>query len=107
MYEQAAALGDVRAADRLNGNITGHVDTDTIVQCDGGGDGAGELPHIVTDLQGPPLERTQTEKLRDLKKLAQHYARDRGSCDDIQISYLESLEERDNDNLRLAQMLAG
>jgi hypothetical protein len=60
----------------------------------------------VTDLQGPPSERTQTEKLQDLKKLAQHYARDRGSCDDVQISYLESLEERDNDNLRLAQMLA-
>jgi hypothetical protein len=49
----------------------------------------------------------QTEKLRDLKKLAQHYARDRGSCDDVQISYLEILEDRDNDNLRLAQMLAG
>jgi hypothetical protein len=61
----------------------------------------------VTDLQGPPSERTQTEKLRDLKKLAQHYARDRGSCDNVQISYLESLEEHDNDNLRLAQMVAG
>jgi hypothetical protein len=61
----------------------------------------------VTDLQGPPSERTQTEKLWDLKKLAQHYVRDRRSCDDIQISYLETLEERNNDNLRLAQMLAG
>jgi hypothetical protein len=61
---------------------------------------------VVTDLQGPPLERTQTEKLRDLKKLAQHCARDRGSCDDVQISYLETLEDRDNENLRLAQMLA-
>jgi hypothetical protein len=60
----------------------------------------------VTNLQGPPLERTQTEKLRDLKKLAQHYAHDRGSCDDVQLSYLETLEERDDDNLRLAQMLA-
>jgi hypothetical protein len=49
----------------------------------------------------------QMEKLRDLKKLTQHYARDRGSCDDVQISYLESLEERDNDNLRLAQMISG
>jgi hypothetical protein len=48
----------------------------------------------------------QTEKLRDLKKLAQYYARDRGSCDDIQLSYLETLEERDNDNLRLAQMIS-
>jgi hypothetical protein len=47
------------------------------------------------------------KKLQDLKKLAQHYARDQGSCDDVQISYLESLEEHDNDNLRLAQMLAG
>jgi hypothetical protein len=59
------------------------------------------------DLQGPPLERTQTEKLRDLRKLAQHYTRDRGSCDDVQLSYLETLEDRNNDNLRLAQMLAG
>jgi hypothetical protein len=48
----------------------------------------------------------QTEKLQDLKKLAQHYARNQGSCDDIQISYLETLEDSDNDNLRLAQMLA-
>jgi hypothetical protein len=60
----------------------------------------------VTDPQGPPSERTQTEKLQDLRKLAQQYARDRGSCDDIQISYLEILEDRDDDNLRLAQMLA-
>jgi hypothetical protein len=58
------------------------------------------------DLQGPPSEHTQSEKLRDLKKLAQQYARDRGSCDDVQISYLEILEDSDNDNLRLAQMLA-
>jgi hypothetical protein len=48
----------------------------------------------------------QTEKLRDLTKLVQQYARDRGSCDDVQLSYLETLEDRDNDNLRLAQMLA-
>jgi hypothetical protein len=47
------------------------------------------------------------EKLRDLKKLARHYTHDQGSCDDIQLSYLETLEDRDNDNLRLAQMLAG
>jgi hypothetical protein len=46
----------------------------------------------VTDLQGPCSECTQTEKLRDLKKLAQQYARDLGSCDDTQISYLEFLE---------------
>jgi hypothetical protein len=50
--------------------------------------------------------RTQDEKLKDLKKRAQQYARDLGSCDDIQISYLETLEDHDNDNLRLAQMLA-
>jgi hypothetical protein len=66
-----------------------------------------DLLNTVTDLQGPPLECTQTEKLRDLKKLARHYARDQKSCDDVQISYLETLEDRDNDNLRLAQMLAG
>jgi hypothetical protein len=61
----------------------------------------------VTDLQGHPSERTQMEKLQDLKKLAQQYACDRGSCDDVQLSYLETLEDRNNDNLRLAQMLAG
>jgi hypothetical protein len=61
----------------------------------------------VTNLQGPPLERMQTEKLQDLKKLAQQYARDWGSCDDVQISYLEILEDRDDDNLRLAQMISG
>jgi hypothetical protein len=60
----------------------------------------------VTDLQGPPSERTQTEKIRDLKSLARQYACDRGSCDDTWISYLEDLEDRDSDNLRLAQMLA-
>jgi hypothetical protein len=68
-------------------------------------------PHIitipVTDLQGPPLECTQTEKLRDLKKLAQHYARDQGSCDDTRISYLEILEDRNDNNLRLAQKISG
>jgi hypothetical protein len=30
------------------------------------------------DLQGPPSERTQTEKLWDLKMRAQQYARDQG-----------------------------
>jgi hypothetical protein len=58
------------------------------------------------DLQGPPSEHTQTEKIQDLKSLMQQYARDRGSCDDVRISYLEDLEDRDGDNLRLAQMLA-
>jgi hypothetical protein len=60
----------------------------------------------VTDLQGPPSEHTQTEKIRDLKSLARQYARDWGSCDDVHISYLEDLEDRNDDNLRLAQMLA-
>jgi hypothetical protein len=50
--------------------------------------------------------RTAKEKLEDLKQCAQQYTRDWGPCDDIQISYLEMLEERDNDNLRLVQMLA-
>jgi hypothetical protein len=61
----------------------------------------------VTDLQGPPSERTQTEKLQDLKKRAQHYARDWGSCDDIRISYLEFLESEAEDDLTLARMIAG
>jgi hypothetical protein len=59
------------------------------------------------DLQGPPSERTQTEKLRDLKKLAQQYTRDRGSCDDTQISYLEFLESEAEDDLTLARMISG
>jgi hypothetical protein len=61
----------------------------------------------VTDLQGPPSERTQTEKLRDLKTLAQRYARDQGSCDDVRISYLEFLESEAEDNLTLAWMISG
>jgi hypothetical protein len=65
------------------------------------------VSRFVTDLQGPPSERTQTEKLRDLKKLAQHYARDRGSCDDVRISYLEFLETEADDDLMLARMIAG
>jgi hypothetical protein len=63
--------------------------------------------HCVTDLQGPPSGRTQTEKLRDLKSLAHQYARDRGSCDDVWISYLEFLESEADDDLTLAQMIAG
>jgi hypothetical protein len=61
----------------------------------------------VTNLQGPPSERTQTEKLKDLKTLAQRYARDRGSCDDTRISYLEFLESEADDDLTLAWMIAG
>jgi hypothetical protein len=61
----------------------------------------------VTDLQGPPSERTQTEKLRDLKTLAQQYTHDRGSCDDTRISYLEFLETEAEEDLTLAWMIAG
>jgi hypothetical protein len=61
----------------------------------------------VMDLPGPPSVRTAKDKLEDLKRLARKHAHDQGSCDDVQISYLEIQEERDNDNLRLAQMLAG
>jgi hypothetical protein len=61
----------------------------------------------VTDLKGPPSERTQTEKLRDLKTRAQRYARDRGSCDDTRISYLEFLESEAEDDLTLARMISG
>jgi hypothetical protein len=61
----------------------------------------------VTDLQGPPSERTQTEKLRDLKTLAQQYTRDRGSCDDVRISYLEFLESEVEEDLMLVRMISG
>jgi hypothetical protein len=61
----------------------------------------------VTDLQGPPSERTPEEKLWDLKTRAQQYARDRASCDDVRISYLEFLETEAEDDLALAQMIAG
>jgi hypothetical protein len=62
---------------------------------------------FVTDLQGPPSERTQLDKIRDLKSLASQYARDRGSCDDTRISYLEFVELEAEDNLTLARMIAG
>jgi hypothetical protein len=62
---------------------------------------------IVTDLQGPPSERTPEEKLWDWKTRAQQYARDRRSCDDVRISYLEFLETEAEDNLALARMIAG
>jgi hypothetical protein len=60
----------------------------------------------VTDLPGPPSVQTTNEKINNLKRRAQQYAHDQMSQDNIQISYLETLEEQDNDNLRLAQMLA-
>jgi antirestriction protein len=63
--------------------------------------------HRVTDLQGPPSERTPEEKLWDFKTRAQQYARDRESCDDVRISYLEFLETEAEDDLTLARMIAG
>jgi hypothetical protein len=63
--------------------------------------------HSVTDLQGPPSERTPEEKLWDFKTRAQQYARDRESCDDVRISYLEFLETEAEDDLALARMIAG
>jgi hypothetical protein len=61
----------------------------------------------VTNLQGPPLERTQMEKIQDLKSLAKQYARDRGSCDDTWISYLEHVESEAEADWTLARMIAG
>jgi hypothetical protein len=61
----------------------------------------------VTDLQGPPSERTPEEKLWDWKTRAQQYARDRRSCDDTRISYLEFLETEAEEDLALARMIAG
>jgi hypothetical protein len=61
----------------------------------------------VTDLQRPPLERTPEQKLWDFKTRAQQYARDRESCDDVRISYLEFLETEAEDDLALARMIAG
>jgi hypothetical protein len=62
---------------------------------------------FVTDLQGPPSERTPEEKLWDFKTRTQQYARDRESCDDVRISYLEFLETEAEDDLALARMIAG
>jgi hypothetical protein len=61
----------------------------------------------VTDLQGPPSERTQSDKIWDLKSLAQQYAHDRGSHDDTWISYLEFVESEAEADLTLARMIAG
>jgi hypothetical protein len=62
---------------------------------------------FVTDLQGPPSERTQMEKIRNLKSLARQYARDWGSCDDTRISYLENVESEAEADWTLARMIAG
>jgi hypothetical protein len=61
----------------------------------------------VTDLQGPPSERTPEQKLWDFKTRAQQYTRDRESCDDVRISYLEFLETEAEEDLALARMIAG
>jgi hypothetical protein len=62
---------------------------------------------IVMDQQGPLAGQANHEKIDTLKRRAQEIGCDLWSQDDVQMSYLEMLEERDNDNLRLAQMLAG
>jgi hypothetical protein len=81
------------------------------VVCEGSpgtGTSRGKIHGIgVTDLQGPPSERTPEEKLWDFKTRAQQYARDRRSCDDVRISYLEFLETEAEDDLALARMIAG
>jgi hypothetical protein len=64
------------------------------------------MPYV-TDLQGPPSEHTQSDKIRDLKSFTQQYARDRGSCDDKRISYLEFVESEAEADLMLARMIAG
>jgi hypothetical protein len=61
----------------------------------------------VTDLQRPPSERTQSDKIRDLKSLAKQYAHDQGSCDDTRISYLEYVESEAEADWTLARMIAG
>jgi hypothetical protein len=61
----------------------------------------------VTDLQGPPSERTQSDKIQDLKRLARQYARDQGSCDDTRISYLEYVESEAEADWTLVWMIAG
>jgi hypothetical protein len=61
---------------------------------------------VVTDLPGPPSEQTNRKKIDTLKRHAQEIAHNLRSQNDVQISYLETLEEQDNDNLRLVQMLA-
>jgi hypothetical protein len=74
-----------------------------------GTEGQGYSQHTipVTDLQGPPSGSTQSNKIRDLKSLARQYARDRGSCDDTRISYLEYVESEAEADWTLARMIAG
>jgi hypothetical protein len=60
----------------------------------------------VTNLPGPPSVQATSEKINALKRRAQEIARDQESQNDTQISYLETLEQQDQDNLMLAQMIA-
>jgi hypothetical protein len=70
--------------------------------------GSGSEHRIVTyaELATDPTQLKSSRACHRHVTLARQYARDLGSCDDIHISYLEDLEDRDSDNLRLAQMLA-
>jgi hypothetical protein len=61
----------------------------------------------VTNLQGLPSGRTQSDKIRDLKSLVKQFARDQGSCDDTRISYLEYVESEAEADWTLARMIAG
>jgi hypothetical protein len=65
-----------------------------------------KVAKLVTNLPGPPSVQVTRKKIDALKRRTQEITHDQKSRDDVQISYLETLEERDNDNLRLAQMLA-
>jgi hypothetical protein len=58
------------------------------------------------DLPEPPSVQATCEKIDALKRCAQEIACDRRSRNDTRISYLETLEQQDQDNLMLAQMLA-
>jgi hypothetical protein len=61
---------------------------------------------VVMDLPGPPSVQKTNDKVNAFLQLVKKYAHDRRSCDDVQISYLETLEEHNNDTLWLAQMIA-
>jgi hypothetical protein len=91
----------------LNWGIDIDVDDSSDSDEDMSGQAGGSTTFTVTDLQGPPSERTQMEKIRDLKSLARQYARDQGSCDDTRISYLEYVESEAEADWTLARMIAG
>jgi hypothetical protein len=66
-----------------------------------------ELQQLCHRSAGTPLGMNANGEAQGLKAAHTAIRSDRGSCDDTQISYLEILEDSDNDNLRLARMLAG